>query len=157
MAEIQLINNCEAEQTVLTCCLGSDISYVADALRVLKVNDFYRLGHQYIFNAIKELYYKQQSTDPIMVAHYLDAQGLLKDIGGKSYLIDLHSRSFSFLLFETHLYLVKELSLQRLITKTTSSIAEASSKPQIDFDEFLNSCEEKLRALLEKMSSAKDV
>jgi replicative DNA helicase len=80
--------NIEAEQSVLGCLmLDKDaIVRVADNLRS---GDFYRQVHNFIFDAMIELYEKGEPIDLLSLTNRLEELGLLEGIGGPAYLTTL--------------------------------------------------------------------
>ena len=57
-------HNIEAEQTVIGSML-IDKTSIAEAVEVLKTEDFYKDAHKVIFNSIFELYQKDTAIDMI--------------------------------------------------------------------------------------------
>lgn len=153
MTKINLINNCEAEQSVLACCLIGDKSFIFNALSQLKEKDFYRIAHQKIFQAMSDLYYQETDVNAITLAHILQAKGILEECGGRSYLLDLANFTFAYTVFDSHLKLVKQLSIQREITKTCAVIAKTSCSPQIDFERYVSEVQSSLQQLVDNLSS----
>lgn len=153
MAEIHYIKNYAAEKSVLTCCLLGDRSIAYQALVSLDVSDFYKASHQKIFAAIAQLFNSHKSTDAISVAHILKAKGELEEAGGYVYLAELTDSTFDLLLFETHLEIVKELSLERHICESCYSLALDACEPKANFDVYLSGVRSQLKQLLNDLSS----
>jgi len=80
--------NIEAEQSVLGCLMleKDAIVRVAD---VLRSGDFYRQVHNYIFDAMIELYEQGEPIDLLSLTNRLEELGLLEGIGGPAYLTTL--------------------------------------------------------------------
>ncbi|MDZ4168344.1 MAG: replicative DNA helicase [Coriobacteriia bacterium] len=81
-------HNVEAEQAVLGSMLLSSEA-LEGALGMLKREDFHRLAHGRIFEAMYELYARSSPVDHVSVADRLDVKGELEPSGGKPYLLDL--------------------------------------------------------------------
>ncbi|QNQ91272.1 replicative DNA helicase [Corynebacterium poyangense] len=78
----------EAEQSVLGAMLLNNDS-VVEIIEELAPADFYIPRHQIIFQAILDLFSQNKSTDPVIVADYLDRHNNLDRAGGTDYLLDL--------------------------------------------------------------------
>ncbi|PFG65398.1 replicative DNA helicase [Propionibacteriaceae bacterium ES.041] len=78
----------EAEQSVLGAMLMSKDA-IADVLEVLKGVDFYAPKHEFIFDAILDLYGRGEPADAVTVANELSRTGQLQRVGGHPYLYDL--------------------------------------------------------------------
>ncbi|HDP69686.1 MAG TPA: replicative DNA helicase [Actinobacteria bacterium] len=78
-------HNLEAEQSLLGSMLLSQEA-IPEVIEKVKSIDFYRGAHQQICDAILNLYLKGEPADPITVANELESQGILEQVGGKSYI-----------------------------------------------------------------------
>ncbi|MCH9732011.1 MAG: replicative DNA helicase [Actinomycetia bacterium] len=79
-----------AEQSVLGGMMLSKDA-IADVLEVVRSQDFYRPNHQLIYDTILDLFGAGEPADAVTVAAELDRRGLLRRIGGASYLHTLIS------------------------------------------------------------------
>lgn len=79
-----------AEQSVLGAMLLSKDA-IGEVTEVLKGRDFYRLAHEFIYDAIMDLYGRGEPADPITVADHLGKRGQLGQVGGHIYLHELVS------------------------------------------------------------------
>ena len=79
-----------AEQSVLGAMLLSKEA-VGEVTEVLKGRDFYRLAHEFIYEAIMDLYGRGEPADAITVADQLGKLGHLGQVGGHIYLHELVS------------------------------------------------------------------
>ena len=77
-----------AEQSVLGAMLLSKDA-IGEVTEVLKGRDFYRLAHEYIYDAIMDLYGRGEPADAITVADLLGKRSQLGQIGGPIYLHEL--------------------------------------------------------------------
>ena len=75
----------EAEQAVLGGLMLDSAAWDQVADRVL-AEDFYRKDHRLIFAAVAGLIERNQPCDAVTLSGHLDAQGLLDQVGGLSYL-----------------------------------------------------------------------
>jgi replicative DNA helicase len=80
--------NTEAEQCLLGC-LMLDKDAIVKVVDAIKADDFYKGGHQDIYQAMAELYEKSEPIDILSVSARLKERNKLDDIGGSSYLTSL--------------------------------------------------------------------
>ena len=79
-----------AEQSVLGAMLLSKDA-IGEVTEVLKGRDFYRPAHEYIYDAVMDLYGSGEPIDAITVADHLGKKGQLQQVGGHIYLHELLS------------------------------------------------------------------
>ncbi len=79
-----------AEQSVLGAMLLSKDA-IGEVTEILKGRDFYRLAHEFIYDAIMDLYGRGEPADAITVADQLGKRGQLGQVGGHIYLHELVS------------------------------------------------------------------
>jgi replicative DNA helicase len=77
-----------AEQAVLGGMMLSSTA-ITDVLDVLKADDFFKPAHSRIFEAISSQFSAGEPTDSVAVCNALDRCGLLRNVGGAPYLLDL--------------------------------------------------------------------
>ena len=73
--------NIEAEQSVLGAML-IEKEAIPKVMEILRDTDFYREAHRVIFNAMLELYNKNEAVDMITVTEILKRDNKLEDVGG---------------------------------------------------------------------------
>ncbi len=78
----------DAEKSLLGALMLSD-GALADVLTVIKPADFYDERHQFIFQAMIDLYDKHQPVDLLTLTNELRAQKKLRGVGGAPYLTEL--------------------------------------------------------------------
>ena len=78
----------DAEKSVLGAMLSSKDA-IADVVEEIKGVDFYRPGHELIFNTITDLYGRGDPADTVTTADELDRRGELERAGGRLYLAEL--------------------------------------------------------------------
>ncbi|MBV9141152.1 MAG: replicative DNA helicase [Pseudonocardiales bacterium] len=79
-----------AEQSVLGGMLLSKDA-IANVVEVLRTDDFYRPGHQALFDCILDLYGRGEPADPVTISSELERRGELLRVGGAPYLHTLIS------------------------------------------------------------------
>lgn len=77
-------HNIEAEQSVLGGLLLDNDAY--DKIHTLKATAFYQHDHAKIYQAIGEMLQERKQVDIVTLAENLEAKGILRDVGGISYL-----------------------------------------------------------------------
>lgn len=77
--------NTEAEQCLLGC-LMLDKDAIVKVIDSIKSEDFYKGGHQDIYQAMAELYERSEPIDILSVSARLKEKNKLDDIGGSAYL-----------------------------------------------------------------------
>ncbi len=80
--------NIEAEESILSAIL-IDNDALLDVIEALGPEDFYRTGHQKIYEAITDLFDRAEPVDLVTLANKLKEKGQLEVVGGASYLARL--------------------------------------------------------------------
>lgn len=80
--------NMEAEQSVLGAML-MDRNAIGAVTEILSGDEFYRESHKLLFDAIMELYDKDEPVDIVTLVELLRSKGHLEAVGGLSYISDL--------------------------------------------------------------------
>ena len=90
MAQFEKIppQNLEAEQSLLGCLLLDQDCIVKVADR-LQCEDFYKDAHQKTYESILELFEKREPIDILSLGNKLEEKKILKQIGGRAYLVEL--------------------------------------------------------------------
>ena len=84
---LELPNDEKAERGILgAILLEPDASF---SKINLSKDDFYKVQHQYLFQALKDMYVDNIGLDAITVTNYLNDNNLLKKVGGEEYLLEL--------------------------------------------------------------------
>ncbi len=78
----------EAEKSLLGC-LMLDKNTIIKVADFLTPADFYKKTHQYIYDAIVDIFAEGEPIDLLSVANRLKDKGLLEEIGGNGYLTEL--------------------------------------------------------------------
>lgn len=146
--------NIEAEESVLGSLMldQNAIIHVADSLAV---EDFYKPAHAKIYETILKLYEKHQPVDILSVTARLKEDGLLKDIGGSSYLSQLIERVPSAINIGYYARLVKEKRVLRDLINASAEISEKAFEPIDDLENLLDEIEQKIFAISQRSLPAK--
>ncbi len=133
----------DLEQAVLGAMM-IDKKGVDDVIDILKPETFYKPEHQYIYEAIYNLFKDSQPIDLLTVSDRLIKEGNLQLAGGDLYLINLTQKVSSSAHIEFHSRIVLQKFIQRrLITISNEIITEAYDETTDVFD-LLDSAETKL-------------
>ena len=141
----------EAERSVLggiflkPDCFG-------DIIEIISPNDFYKVGHRYIFEAMIACYSTGENIDPIVVLNKLKKMNRFDDIGGESMLYDVLEGVVTAAGIESHAKIIKEKSILRKLGDVGTKIVEMSYDGYEDVDTILDKAE----GLIFKISENKE-
>lgn len=121
----------EAEQSVIGSML-IDKTSIAEAMEVLKPEDFYKDAHKLIFNSILELYQKDIAVDIITLTENLKVKDKLDAAGGITYISELGGSIVSTANIQSYIKIVKDKSILRRLIRSSTKIIEESYKNQDD-------------------------
>lgn len=142
-------NNVEAEVSVIgSIMIDKDaIIKVAD---FLKPEDFYKEAHGTIYETICDLYQEQQPLDILSVSSRLKEQGVLKELGGRSYLTELINAVPTASNVVSYAKLVQKKATLRRLISAASDIVEMGYEEMMPVDEILDKAEQKLFSVSQK-------
>jgi replicative DNA helicase len=122
---------------------------------VLQSADFYKPGHQKIYDAIKELHSKSQPIDIITVTNVLQARNEMDVAGGPEYLISLLDKTISAANISSHAKIVREKALLRRLIHTNSSLIEKAYDQEFaDVESFIDMAETEIFKIGENRSAS---
>ncbi|WP_295645410.1 replicative DNA helicase [uncultured Corynebacterium sp.] len=119
----EMPQNIGAEQGVLGGML-LDKDAIADVVEILTGDDFYRPAHKTIFDTVLRLYGEGKEVDPVIVAGYLDRDGVLEAVGGAPYLHSILSKTPTSANVGYYAALVKEKSTLRKLVHAGTRIVQ---------------------------------
>ena len=132
-----------AEASVLSAMILSQ-DVLTECFTELTDQDFYIPSHRRIFEAIHTLFDRGAPSDPISLADYLNSQGELERVGGRSYLLDLGGDTFALASWRSHIEIIKrDTTLRKLIEASAAITALAFDAPE-DTREVVNMAESRL-------------
>lgn len=152
--------NIDAEQSVLGA-LMLDKNAVINAADILREEDFYKPAHSKIYQIILNLYEKREPIDILSVTEKLKSEGVLKEIGGQSYLTKLIESVPSSAHVEHYAKIVKEKKVLRDLIRTSSEMTESAFSSTDDVADILDEIEQKIfsisqRSFTQKFAPMKD-
>jgi replicative DNA helicase len=59
---------------------------IADVVEVLRPGDFYRSGHQLVYDCVLDLYGRGEPADPVTVVAEMERRGQIRRVGGAPYI-----------------------------------------------------------------------
>ena len=133
----------DLEEAVLGAML-IDKKGVDEVIDILQPESFYKMGHQYIYEAIQVLFKSSEPVDLLTVSSQLRKMERLDAIGGDYYLVQLTQKVASSAHIEFHARIILQKFIQRSLIKISSEIIEASYSETIDVFDLLDEAESKL-------------
>jgi replicative DNA helicase len=133
----------DLEEVVLGA-LMIDKKGVDEVIDILHSEVFYKQAHQYIFEAIHDLFENSQPVDLLTVSSQLKKQGKLESVGGEFYLIQLTQKVSSSAHIEFHARIILQKYIQRSLIKISNEIIEDSYNEGTDVFDLLDNAEAKL-------------
>jgi replicative DNA helicase len=148
-----LPHNIDAEQNVIGSMLLNKTS-IAQAVEVLKAEDFYRDSHKILFNTVLELYKKDTPVDMVTLTEALSSMQKLEAAGGITYISEICDSVVSTVNFSSYIKIVAEKSMLRKLIKASSEIIEDSYSKQDDVTSVLDAAEQKVFNIAEKRGNS---
>jgi len=145
--------NLEAEQSVLGAILLENEA-LPKSLEIVRPEDFYRESHRQIFQAMIELFEKNEPPDLITLTEHLRKKTKLEEIGGASYLASLSDAIPTAANVEYYARIVKEKSVLRKLIHTATEIAGRGYLDQGDVSELLDFAEKSIFDITEDQIKA---
>ena len=116
---------------------------------ILKPETFYKEIHQYIFEAILQLFQETQPVDILTVTNKLKTNGKLDIVGGPFYITQLTNRISSAANIEYHARILMQKYIQRELIRASSEIIHDSFEDTVDVFDLLDKAERNLFSLSE--------
>jgi len=141
-------HNLEAEEAVLGGLLidNEAIIKIADSLRP---ESFYKEAHRDIYENILNLYRSHEPIDILSLSNRLEEKGLLKKIGGRSFLASLAEKMPTAANIEGYAKIIREKATRRELMQSSIKIAQIANQEE-DIDVLLDSSEQELFKVTQK-------
>src|SRR5690625_3139645 len=136
-------HNIEAEQAVIGAIFLEPEAFSA-ASELLRPDDFYRAGHQRIFQVMNKLSDSGEPIDLVTVTTLLSSNQVLDEVGGVSYLRDLASSVPTAANISHYSKIVEEKALLRRLIRTATDIVTTSFEKEGEVDDVLNEAEKNI-------------
>ncbi|WP_444324817.1 replicative DNA helicase [Phascolarctobacterium faecium] len=145
--------NIEAEQSVLGAML-IEKEAIPKVMEILRDTDFYREAHRVIFNAMLELYNKNEAVDMITVTEILKRDNKLEDVGGIAYVTSLANAVPTAANVTYHASIIEEKSILRQLVSVSTQIASMGYEANDDVKNIIYSAERKILEIYNRKKTA---
>lgn len=142
----------EAEQAVLGA-IFLDPETVVGALEFLEPQDFYRRGHQLIFQTMLDLNDRNEAIDIVTVMNNLESQNQLEDVGGMSYLAELAVAVPTAANMEHYAKIIEGKSILRKLIHTATDIVTQGFEEGEELSAILDQAERSILEVSERRNS----
>lgn len=144
--------NLEAEQSVLGSILLKDRA-LSTVLEILSSKDFYRNSHRLIFEAMIELFEKNEPQDLVTVSNLLKDKNQLDEIGGAAYLATLTSIVPVTVNISSYARIIRQKAILRNLIEVNTEIATRCYDEQGDIDNLVDEAEQAIFMIAGRKSS----
>ena len=142
-------HNLDAEQSVLGALLLSREAVLTVSEMGLSADDFYRPAHQHVYEAMRVLLSAGEPVDAVTVADELRRNGLLDEIGGGGFLLELQAATPAISNAARYAKIVRDTALLRRLIRVAGEIAELGYDEPDDVTKTLDMAEQKVFDLAE--------
>ena len=154
LIEKYLPHNFLAEKMVLSCLLINSEA-IEITLETIPPEAFYFKNHREIYKAIVFMYKNKLPIDILTLTTFLQENGLLQQVGGIKVLLELINQIPNLIYLEEYLRLVKDKFLRRSLIKLGYEIINSSYITNISLENILNSLENELFTINNKIRTQK--
>ncbi len=142
----------DAERSLLGAMLLSRDA-VGVAVERISTEAFHKPAHGHVFDAIVSLYGAGDPIDTITVAGELRRSGLLDQLGGPEFLLELESSTPAASNAANYARLIQNAALLRRLIGTAGEIAELAYRPGVDAEGALDAAEAKIFDIAQRRRS----
>ena len=139
----------EIEEAVLGAIM-LEKDALTSVIEILKSDMFYKMEHQLIFTAIKQLFADSKPIDILTVTNQLKFSGDLDVVGGAAYIASLTNHVASSANTEYHSRIIIEKYIQRKLIEVSSETIKLAYEDTSDVLDLLDSAQNKLFQLTEE-------
>jgi replicative DNA helicase len=130
----------ELEEAVLGALLLEKDAFVAVS-EIIKPECFYKEAHQHIYQAVFNLFGREQPVDMLTVTEELRKMAKLEEVGGAFFITQLTSRVASAAHIEYHARIIWQKYLQREMIRLSSGLQTKAYDDSVDVDDLLDEAE----------------
>ena len=145
--------NIEAEQSILGAIL-IDNDALPRALEIIDIDDFYKQSHRTIFNAMVELFEKNEPIDLITITDCLKRREEIDAVGGVFYLSSLVNMIPTAANIKYHSKIVRERALLRGLLRSANEIASRVYEDNYEAEELVDYAEKSIFDVSDKRIKA---
>lgn len=142
----------EAEQAVLGAVF-LDADAIIEAMELIEPRDFYRRGHQIIFQSMIQLNDRNEAIDLITLKAEVEKSNALEDIGGISYLTELSQASPSSASVSYYAKIVDDKATLRNLIQAANKIVTAGFEQGEEVQSIVDDAEKSILEVSEKRNS----
>nr|WP_074351675.1 replicative DNA helicase [Proteiniborus sp. DW1] len=142
----------EGEQSVLGSMILDKNAIIA-ATEILKPSDFYKEAHREIYEAILEIYNRDEPVDLITLSDELKKRNTLDAVGGILYLADLSEAISTTANIRFYCEIVEEKSILRRLISASNDIIAKGYEADEDINVIIDAAEKKIFEITQKRSS----
>jgi replicative DNA helicase len=121
-----------------------DNAYIPSVCTILNESDFYERRHGRVFQAIVQLYEDNVPADLLTVTDKLQTNGLLEQVGGRAYLVELTEDIYSTAHCERYAQIVREKSILRRLMSVTAQLFTQAQRMEGEVRDLLDEAESKI-------------
>ncbi len=152
--------NIEAEQSALGCLL-IDKNAIIKVIDFLKAKDFYKPDHQEIYQAMTDLFERNDPIDMLSISSRLKEKDKLENIGGNAYLTQLVNAVPTAAHVSSYAKIVQRKRILRDLIDASYDIGQMGYNESEDTEVLLDQAERKIfsitqKSLTQKFLSIKD-
>lgn len=144
-------HNVEAEQSVLGAMI-LDKEAVITATEMIRGEDFYKEAHREIFEAIVDIYNRDEPVDLVTLSEELTQRQTLEAIGGISYMANLSEAVPTTTNVKYYAKIVEEKSILRRLIKASAEILEKGYQAEDEVNQILDLAEKNIFDISQKQS-----
>ncbi|MBD3311484.1 MAG: replicative DNA helicase [Candidatus Magasanikbacteria bacterium] len=142
--------NLEAEMSLLGSILLDKDAMIKIA-DMVDMADFYSNANANIFETMTELYNKNEVIDVLTLGNRLEEKGLLKKIGGRSYLVELSNTTPTATHIKQYAEIIRRKSTLRKLLKAAHEITGLGYKEDVeDVDSLLDEAQQSIYSVTQK-------
>lgn len=133
----------DAEQSVLGAMI-LDKEAINDAVEIIRPDDFYKEANGEIYEAILDLFNRNEPVDLITLSEELKRRGTLENIGGVTYLANLSSGVATTANTKYYCKIVEQKSTLRKLIKSSNEIMASAYEDSEDVNVIIEKAEKEI-------------
>ncbi len=153
MSDRAIPNNISAEKAIIAAMLIRDGEAIPKVQSELNAKDFYVKEHQILFQAIIDIYARNNKVDLIMLIEHLRKSGMLDKIGGPIFVMSFGDVIPTTANIHYHAGIVKEKSTLRKLIEAGESIVTEAYDDNEELEKILDSAEQRIFSITSQQSS----
>ncbi|MDE3074737.1 MAG: replicative DNA helicase [Chloroflexota bacterium] len=142
-------SNVDAEQAVIGSLL-LDRDAIVKVSEFLRPDDFFRDSHRLIYQAIQDLYEREQPSDIVTVTDELERRNQLAPVGGVAYLHSLATVVPTAIHVEHYGRIIERTAMKRRLISAGGRIAAIGYDDSLELDDAFDQAEQLLFELTER-------